>query len=243
MRIKEGKKKRFLPFLIDVTLANSMTFRELSFFCCFCSRNNVGYVSFFYQTVRHWLTALHVCRGIFRLIEQYVYTHDCSRSSWKVCYRYRPRPESSVLSLSVDSVLALSLSVVCLVSWLSEELNPPPKKKKKKEKKKNTTYDCHGIQYETLSLPWKSWSIKLYMGHRKGKWTRKKTLLESRQQYMSKWCLGCLLSLYHSWAKRRAVVSAANDVTGCWRRDQALMVLLPFLYYLCQEFYALYIRY
>ena len=84
MRIKEGKKKRFLPFLIDVTLANSMTFRELSFFCCFCSRNNVGYVSFFYQTVRHWLTALHVCRGIFRLIEQYVYTHDCSRSSWKV---------------------------------------------------------------------------------------------------------------------------------------------------------------
>ena len=161
---------------------------------------------------------------------------------------YRPRPESSVLSLSVDSVLALSLSVVCLVSWLSEEWDPPPQKKKKTKKTKkkqnnNTTYDCHGIQYVTLSLPWKSWSMKLFMGHRKGKWKRKNTLLESRQQYMGKWCLGCLLSLYHSYAKRRAVVSAANDVTGCWRRDQALMVLLPFLYYLCQEFYALYIRY
>ena len=135
------------------------------------------------------------------------------------------------------------LLFVWWVGWVKNAPPPPQKKKTKKNNNNNTTYDCHGIQYVTLSLPWKSWSMKLFMGHRKGTWKRKKTLLESRQQYMSKWCLGCLLSLYHSWAKRRAVVSAANDVTGCWRRDQALMVHLPFLYYLCQEFYALYIRY
>ena len=156
---------------------------------------------------------------------------------------YRPRPESSVLSLSVDSVLALSLSVVCLVSWLSEEWNPPPKKKKKKKKKR--TLRTIAMEYnmrrclchENHGLWNYLWAIE--RESEKGK----RLLLESRQQYMGKWCLGCLLSLYHSYAKRRAVVSAANDVTGCWRRDQALMVLLPFLYYLCQEFYALYIRY
>ena len=118
------------------------------------------------------------------------------------------------------------IPVCCLFGELVEWRMRPPPKKKQRKKNNNTTYDCHGIQYVTLSLPWKSWSMKLFMGHRKGKWKRKKTLLESRQQYMGKWCLGCLLSLYHSYAKRRAVVSAANDVTGCWRRDQALMVLL-----------------
>ena len=56
--------------------------------------------------------------------------------------------------------------------------------------------------YVTLSLPWKSRSRKLFIGHRKGKWKRKKTLLESQHLYMGKWCLGCLLSLYAKQTSR-----------------------------------------
>ena len=168
-------------------------------------------------------------------VEEYFDSSICvySRSSWNL------PPVVLVPNPNSRSYIPVRwFRLYCLASDLSEEWEAPPPSKKKQKTKKNTRYDCHGIMW--LCPYHENHGLGNYLSAIERESERGRKLYLRANTYI--WASDVLVVCCLYTPNRRAVVSAANDDTGCWRPDQALMAHLPFPYYLCQEFYALYIQ-